>query len=59
MFVQLEFANVADLLAVRKDLMPLATKNKKDVDVMDAYAEVVRYIAPAPLSLLRNFCSQL
>ncbi|KAF8541905.1 DNA polymerase family B [Trichophaea hybrida] len=40
-FVQLDFVNVADLLAVRKGIMPIAAKNKKNVDVMDAYAEVV------------------
>lgn len=38
--MKLEFLNVADLLAVRKELMPIATKNKKNIDVMDAYAEV-------------------
>jgi DNA polymerase epsilon subunit 1 len=41
-FVQLDFANVQDLLAVRKGIMPIVAKNKKTVDVMDAYAEVVR-----------------
>ncbi|KAI5855289.1 DNA polymerase epsilon catalytic subunit A [Tricharina praecox] len=40
-FVQLDFANVTDLLAVRKEIMPIVAKNKKNVDVMDAYAEVV------------------
>lgn len=40
--MQLDFVNVADLLAVRKGIIPIVAKNKKNVDVMDAYAEVVR-----------------
>ncbi|KAI9680844.1 MAG: DNA polymerase epsilon catalytic subunit [Caeruleum heppii] len=39
-FLQLSFVNVNDLLAVRKFIMPLAEKNKKNVSAMDAYAEV-------------------
>jgi DNA polymerase epsilon subunit 1 len=38
----LKFANVNDLLAVRKTIMPLAEKNKKKVSAMDTYAEVAR-----------------
>jgi DNA polymerase epsilon subunit 1 len=38
----LRFANVSDLLAVRKVIMPLAEKNKKKVTAMDTYAEVAR-----------------
>ncbi|EQK98651.1 DNA polymerase epsilon [Ophiocordyceps sinensis CO18] len=39
-FLQLKFANVADLMAARKDIVPVAEKNKKNMDAMDAYAEV-------------------
>ena len=41
-FLQLSFVNVADLLAVRKAIMPVAEKNKKNVKAMDTYAEVAR-----------------
>ena len=40
-FLQLEFENVQDLLAVRKTLLPIAEKNKSNVKAMDTYAEVV------------------
>jgi DNA polymerase epsilon subunit 1 len=36
----LTFDNVADLLAVRKTLLPIAEANKKKVNAMDAYMEV-------------------
>lgn len=39
-FLKLSFANVNDLLAVRRDIMPLAEQNKKNMNTMDAYAEV-------------------
>ncbi|KAK4997483.1 DNA polymerase epsilon catalytic subunit [Elasticomyces elasticus] len=39
-FVKLSFANVNDLLAVRKTIMPIADKNKKKMTAMDIYAEV-------------------
>lgn len=39
-FLELRFANVNDLMAARRDIMPIAEKNKKNVDAMDAYAEV-------------------
>ncbi|KND89329.1 DNA polymerase epsilon catalytic subunit A [Tolypocladium ophioglossoides CBS 100239] len=39
-FLELKFANVNDLLAVRRDIMPVAEKNKKNMNAMDAYAEV-------------------
>ncbi|KAF5521697.1 DNA polymerase epsilon catalytic subunit A [Colletotrichum aenigma] len=39
-FLELRFANVNDLMAARKDIMPIAAKNRKNVDAMDAYAEV-------------------
>ncbi|KAI9803328.1 MAG: DNA polymerase epsilon catalytic subunit, partial [Phylliscum demangeonii] len=39
-FLQLKFANVADLLSVRKVIMPVAEKNEEKLDAMDTYAEV-------------------
>jgi hypothetical protein len=44
--LQLNFANVNDLLAVRKVVMPIAEKNKKKVNAMDTYAEVARRVFP-------------
>lgn len=45
-FFELRFANVADLLAARRDIMPIAEKNKKNMNAMDTYAEVARYVYP-------------
>ena len=45
-FLQLTFANVGDLLNVRKTIMPIAEKNKKGLNAMDTYAEVARYGKP-------------
>lgn len=39
-FLELKFANVNDLMAARRDIMPVAEKNKKNMNAMDAYAEV-------------------
>ncbi|GAT24472.1 DNA polymerase epsilon, catalytic subunit A/POL2 [Aspergillus luchuensis] len=39
-FLQLNFASVSHLLEVRKTLLPLAEKNKKNVNVMDTYMEI-------------------
>ncbi|KAH6721590.1 hypothetical protein BKA61DRAFT_700280 [Leptodontidium sp. MPI-SDFR-AT-0119] len=39
-FFELRFANVSDLLAARRDIMPIAEKNKKNMNAMDTYAEV-------------------
>lgn len=39
-FLKLSFANVSDLLTMRKTVMPIAEKNKKNVSAMDTYAEV-------------------
>lgn len=39
-YLKLEFANVSDLMSVRRDIMPIAEKNKKNMNAMDAYAEV-------------------
>jgi DNA polymerase epsilon subunit 1 len=41
-FLQLNFANVGDLLGVRKVIMPIAEKNKKNMNAIDTYAEVAR-----------------
>ena len=35
------FRNVGDLLAIRKDIMPLALANSAKITAVDAYAEVV------------------
>jgi DNA polymerase epsilon subunit 1 len=43
-FLLLSFANVNDLLAVRKGLSPVVEKNKKNVNAMDTYAEVARSV---------------
>jgi DNA polymerase epsilon subunit 1 len=42
--LQLSFINVSDLLAVRKLVLPIAEKNKKNMNAMDTYAEVARYV---------------
>lgn len=58
-FLELRFANVNDLMAARKDIMPIAAKNRKNVDAMDAYAEVATYVlAPASVFFWRGerFC---
>ncbi|EGR49185.1 DNA polymerase epsilon, catalytic subunit A [Trichoderma reesei QM6a] len=39
-FIELRFANVNDLMAARRDILPIAEKNKKNMNAMDAYAEV-------------------
>ncbi|KAK4497559.1 hypothetical protein PRZ48_012010 [Zasmidium cellare] len=39
-FLKLLFANVNDLLAVRREITPIAEKNKSKVSAMDTYAEV-------------------
>jgi DNA polymerase epsilon subunit 1 len=41
LFLQLCFRNVTDLLAVRRDIMPLALANAAKRSAIDAYAEVV------------------
>lgn len=41
-FLQLIFANVGDLLGVRKVIIPIAEKNRKNMNAMDTYAEVAR-----------------
>ena len=39
-FLELRFANVQDLMTVRRDIMPVAEKNRKAMDTVDVYAEV-------------------
>jgi DNA polymerase epsilon subunit 1 len=41
LYLQLSFHNVSDLLAVRREIMPLALANSAKRDAVDAYAEVV------------------
>jgi len=43
-FLLLSFANVNDLLAVRKGMAPIVEKNKKNTNAMDTYAEVARSV---------------
>jgi DNA polymerase epsilon subunit 1 len=40
----LQFQNVPDLLAVRRAILPIADANRKKMDAMDAYTEVVQYV---------------
>ncbi|KAK0764848.1 hypothetical protein N5P37_002320 [Trichoderma harzianum] len=39
-FIEIRFANVGDLMAAKRDIMPIAEKNRKNMNAMDAYAEV-------------------
>ncbi|EFX03340.1 DNA polymerase catalytic subunit a [Grosmannia clavigera kw1407] len=39
-FLELRFDNVQNLLAVRRDILPIADKNKKGMNAMDTYAEM-------------------
>jgi len=41
LYLRIEFRNVTDLLAVRRDIMPLALANSAKMNAVDAYAEVV------------------
>lgn len=43
-FIRINFANVSNLLEVRRTLLPLAEKNKKNAGVMDAYVEMSRFV---------------
>lgn len=43
-FLRLNFANVSNLLEVRRTILPLAEKNKKNSTMMDAYVEMSRYV---------------
>lgn len=59
-FIQLSFANINDLLAVRKVMGPIVEKNKKNVNAMDTYAEVARYVVQSylPLRVLNAYSSR-
>ena len=52
-FLQLNFANVSHLLDVRKAILPLAEKNKKNASVMDTYVETTRFVLE-PIFLLSS-----
>ncbi|KAH7103004.1 DUF1744-domain-containing protein [Auriculariales sp. MPI-PUGE-AT-0066] len=41
LYLQIIFRNVTDLLAVRREIMPLALANSAKMNAVDAYAEVV------------------
>lgn len=41
-FLELRFANENDLYAAKRDIAPIAEKNKKNMNAMDTYAEVAR-----------------
>jgi DNA polymerase epsilon subunit 1 len=42
LYIKLVFRNVQDLLAVRRDIMPVALSNAKQRNAVDAYAEVMQ-----------------
>ena len=39
-FLELRFANVQDLMSARRDIMPVAERNRKAMGTVDVYAEV-------------------
>ncbi|KAI5863661.1 DUF1744-domain-containing protein [Durotheca rogersii] len=39
-FLELHFRNVSDLMTARRDIMPIAEKNRKSMGAIDVYAEV-------------------
>lgn len=43
-YIKLSFANVSNLLEVRRTILPLAEKNKKNESAMDAYVEMTRFV---------------
>ncbi|KAJ2921503.1 hypothetical protein H1R20_g15588, partial [Candolleomyces eurysporus] len=45
LLLQLNFRNITDLLAVRRELLPLAIANGAKRDAVDAYAEVIKATA--------------
>lgn len=51
LYLQLHFRNVSDLLAVRRDIMPLALANSAKLDAVDAYAEVVHAAADPSMTI--------
>ena len=53
-FLKLSFANVGDLLSVRKVVMPIAERNRKKMNAMDTYAEVARSVFLLSIILSRR-----
>ncbi|KAF7367382.1 DNA polymerase epsilon catalytic subunit [Mycena sanguinolenta] len=51
LYLQLCFRNVSDLLAVRRDIVPLALANSAKRDAVDAYAEVVSATAGGSMEI--------
>ncbi|KAJ7071344.1 hypothetical protein C8F01DRAFT_1110146 [Mycena amicta] len=51
LYLQLSFRNVSDLLAVRREIVPLALANSAKRDAVDAYAEVVSASATASMEI--------
>ncbi|KAF9008656.1 DUF1744-domain-containing protein [Hymenopellis radicata] len=51
LYLQLSFRNVSDLLAVRREIVPLALENSAKRDAVDAYAEVVSATASGNASM--------
>ncbi|KAF7306469.1 DNA polymerase epsilon catalytic subunit [Mycena indigotica] len=51
LYLQLCFRNVSDLLAVRREIVPLALANSAKRDAVDAYAEVVSASASASMDI--------
>ena len=43
-FLECRFLNQTDLMAAKRDVAPIAEKNKKGMDAMDTYAEVARQV---------------
>ncbi|KAG6831555.1 hypothetical protein H0H92_009474 [Tricholoma furcatifolium] len=51
LYLQLHFRNVSDLLAVRRELLPLALANSAKRDAVDAYAEVISATAGGSMNI--------
>ncbi|KAG6890040.1 hypothetical protein C0995_012497 [Termitomyces sp. Mi166 len=51
LYLRLHFRNVSDLLAVRRDLLPLALANSAKRDAVDAYAEVISATAGTSMAI--------
>jgi DNA polymerase epsilon subunit 1 len=51
LYLQLRFRNVSDLLAVRREIVPLALANSAKLNAVDAYAEVVSATATANMDI--------
>ena len=53
-YLELRFANVGDLLSARKVILPVAEKNKRNMNAMDTYAEVARSVSTGEGELFAN-----